>query len=230
MYQAFIAGTSIASAGFGLCKKSSSGTKLMNIEFVVNKELANICVTATEFSRLTQIINAQIRKEGFSRLFNTMMEKIVDSYDVVVDMLTPFSIVNNEASFAADYEACVLQYKEGYLMAISKARSLQVDAYEDYEHLKCMREAKTSFPLLKRSFERLETLADKWIANDYWLAMSIDTMLKMWPRLLQEISELKQKDPEDAWLIYQAAVADLELYLAVLRKQSQSFRAQLSGN
>ncbi|MGV6816406.1 MAG: hypothetical protein ACWA44_03935 [Thiotrichales bacterium] len=201
----------------------------MNIEFIVNKELANICVTATEFSRLTQIINAQIKKEAFSALFNAMMGKMVDSYDVVVDVLAPFPALDNEASFTERYEASAHQYREDYLMVISKARSLQVDAYEDYEHLKCMREAKTSFPLLKRSFERLEILADKWIANDYWLAMSIDTLLKMWPRLLQEVSEIKQKDPEDAWLIYQAAVTDLELYHAVLRKQSQSFRAQLLG-
>lgn len=199
----------------------------MNIEFVVNKELANISVTLTEFSRVTQIINSEVSSEAFSPLFNTMMSRVAQSYDVVIDALAPFTELESEEAFNTGYDACVARYKESYLMAISKARALTVDAYEDYEHLKCTREAKTRFPLLKRSFIRLETLADKWIANDYWLAMSIDTLFKMWPRLLQEISELKLKDPEDAYLIYSAAIGDLGVYLGVVQAQNKVFHALL---
>jgi hypothetical protein len=87
-----------------------------------------------------------------------------------------------------------------------------------------MREAKTSFPLLKRTFGRLAELTDKWIANDYWLAMSIDTLYKMLPRLLTEIAELKQKNPGDAWLVYRAAVSDFDIHLALIRQQNARFR------
>lgn len=197
----------------------------MSTEFILNKELANIGMTLTEFSRIARIINAEISRGDFSDLFNTMMGRMARSYDVVIDTLQPLTGIDSENAFQADYDTCVDSYKANYLMAISKARALTVDAYDDYEHLKCMREAKTRFPLLKRTFTRLETLADKWIANDYWLAMSIDTLFKMLPRLLQEISELKPRDPEDAYLIYSAALSDMAVHLAVIRQQNEGLHA-----
>lgn len=199
----------------------------MGIEFVVSKELGNIAVTQTEFASVTRTINGEIGPGPFSTLFNTMMGRMADAYAVVTDNMQPFIDIDSEAAFLAGFEDQVAAYRETYLSAISQARTLTVDAYDDYEHLVCMREAKTRYPLLKRTFSRLAELTDKWIANDYWLAMSIDTMFKMLPRLLQEIADLKQKDPADAWVIYQAACADFAPYLALIRDQQAELAALL---
>jgi hypothetical protein len=200
----------------------------MGIEFVIDKELANIGMTLTEFSSVTRIINAEIGPGQFSELFNTMMGRMAKAYDVVIDNLQPFIDLDSEDAFVAGFDEQLSSYNGRYLMEISKARTLTVDAYDDYEHLVCMREAKTGYPLLKRTFGRLAELTDKWIANDYWLAMSIDTLYKMLPRLLTEIAELKRKDPGDAWLIYRAAFSDFDIHLALIRQQNARFHAAVS--
>ncbi|MGR8999990.1 MAG: hypothetical protein ACU88J_13220, partial [Gammaproteobacteria bacterium] len=74
----------------------------------------------------------------------------------------------------------------------------------------------TAYPLLKRTFARLDEFIDKWITNDAWLAMSIENHVKMLYRFLTEIAELKQKDPTDAFTIFQAAMVALHPYYALL--------------
>ncbi len=199
----------------------------MGIEFVVTKELGNIAATQTEFAAITRTINGEIGPGPFSTLFNTLMARMADTYAVVTDTLQPFMTLDSEATFNSGFDAVITSYRGTYLRQISKARTLTVDAYDDYEHLVCMREAKTGYPLLKRTFARLAELTDKWIANDYWLAMSIDTLFKMLPRLLQEIEDMKTKDPADAYLIYQAAFDDIDSHLALIRRQNAQFRGLL---
>lgn len=196
----------------------------MGIEFVVTKELGNIAATQTEFAAITRTVNGEIGPGPFSILFNTLMGRMADAYAVVIDTLQPLIEIDSEAAFTSGFDEVVAAYRESYLLQISKARTLTVDAYDDYEHLVCMREAKTGYPLLKRTFTRLAELTDKWIANDYWLAMSIDTLFKMLPRLLQEIEDLKQKDPADAYLIYSSAFDDFQYHLDLIRQQNARFR------
>lgn len=195
----------------------------MGIEFIVTKELGNIAATQAEFASITRIINDDIGPGPFSDLFNRMMSRMADAYAIVIDTLQPLIELDTETAFASGFDERLASYRQTYLLAISKVRTLTVDAYDDYEHLVCMREAKTRFPLLRRTFDRLAELTDKWIANDYWLAMSVDTLFKMLPRLLQEIEDMRAKDPVDAYLIYQAAFGDFHGPLAMLRQRHTRF-------
>lgn len=201
----------------------------MGIEFVLGKELASIGITVTEFGSITRIINTEIGPGKFSRLFNTMMGKMTLTYDVVTDNLQPFVDMDSEDDFNSGFDDLVARYNDRYLLEISKARAYADDAYEDYVHLVCMREAKTGFPLLKRTFTRLAELTDKWITNDYWLAMCIDTVYKKLPRLLNEIAELKRKDPEDAYKVYRTAFGDLGIHLALIKQQNVRFHEVIRG-
>jgi hypothetical protein len=82
--------------------------------------------------------------------------------------------------------------------------------------LRNYKETQTAYPLLKRTFTRLDEFIDKWITNDAWLAMSIENLLKMLHNFLNEVAELKQKDPTDAFTIFQAAMVALRPYFALL--------------
>jgi hypothetical protein len=81
------------------------------------------------------------------------------------------------------------------------------------------KETQTAYPLIKRTFARLDEFIDKWITNDSWLAMSIENLLKMLHRFLNEVAELKQKDPSDAFTIFQAVMGALRPYYALLEKE-----------
>jgi hypothetical protein len=191
----------------------------MGIELDITKELATVCATLTELSSLSSIINSHLRNRDYSQRFNKMVEDIAKSYDVVTTNLLPLSELDTDTSFVESFDERHAAYTDCYLKEISKPRSYADDAYEEYLVLKTLKESKTSFPILKRSFVRLDGFIDKWITNDAWLAMGIDNLFKRLQTLLNEIAALKTKDPEDAYLIYSTAFSGFNDYLALIREK-----------
>ncbi len=89
------------------------------------------------------------------------------------------------------------------------------------------KETQTAYPLLKRTFERLDEFIDKWITNDAWLAMSIENLLKMLHRFLNEVAELKQKDPTDAFTVFRVVMVALRPYYALLENDWKALEEPL---
>lgn len=191
----------------------------MGIELDIVKELATINVTLTELASIATLVNGEISNPDFSPGFNKMVTDIAKSYDVVTVNLLPLAGFETEAAFTDGFDASHAAYTACYLMEISKPRLYAEDAYEEYLALKTLPQCKTSFPLLKRTFSRLDQLVDKWITNDAWLAMSIDNLCKRLQALLNEIAALKQKDPSDAYQIYDNAFTAFRPYLALIGQQ-----------
>jgi hypothetical protein len=194
----------------------------MGIEFDIAKELATINMTLTELSSITGLVNGAIRSGDFYTRYNRIVTDIVTSYHVVTHNLSPFTQLDTESKFEELFDARHAAYTERYLVEISRPRASSEDAYEEYLELKTLKESKTSYPLLKRTFERFDHFIDKWITNDAWLAMCIDNLLKRMQALLNEIAALKKKDIEDAFLIYHAACSGFEHYLALIDRQRKA--------
>ncbi len=198
----------------------------MGIERYIIEELAGISMTVTEMAAIKVIINGQIKNPAFSEQFNNMVAELAKSYDVVIANLQPLFGLESEASFMADFDDRYSAYKACYLLEISKPRAYADEAYEHYLVLKTLRESKTRYPLLQRTFARLDELVDKWVTNDAWLAMGIDSLFKRLHNLLNEIAEIKQKDPEDAYLIYCSAVNAFVGYLDLIRQKRDLLGAE----
>lgn len=191
----------------------------MGIELDIVEELASISVTLTELSSIAKIINGEIKNAEFDKRFNKMVTDLAKSYDIVTANLIPLSEFDSETSLIDNFDEYHAAYTACYLKEISKPRAYADAAYEEYLVLRTQKESKTSFPLLKRTFERLDKFVDKWVTNDAWLAMSIDNLFKRLQTLLNEIATLKKKDPADAFLIYHAAFHDFAPYLGLIRQQ-----------
>jgi len=191
----------------------------MGIELDCLQELASINVALTELSSLSRIINAEIRAGEFSIRFNTIVSGISRCFDVVTDNLMILSKIDSENALLEKYDDFHADYTNSYLKEISKPRIYSDEAYEDYVLLRLQREIKTSYPLLKRSYERLDKFIDKWITNDAWLAMSIDNLFKRLQTLFNEIAALKKKNPEEAFLIYSSAYSDFNPYFTLIMQQ-----------
>lgn len=188
----------------------------MGIELDIIREFGNINATLSELSSIATAVNGQIRNGEFSTCFNKIIEHIGKSYDVVTDNLIPLSELETESAFVDHFDDRHAAYTAIYLKEIHMPRAFAEEAYEEHLLLKTMKESKTNFPLLKRNYERLDQLIDKWITNDVWLAMNIDNLFKRLQTLLNEIAALKQKDPEDAFLIYNAAFMSFSPYLKLI--------------
>ena len=193
----------------------------MGTELIIVRELASIGATLTELSSIASIVNGEISNGDFSMRFNKMIDGLAMCYGTVTANLQPFCELDSAASFAANFDDRYSAYRDCYLKEVSKPRSFSDDAYEAYLVLKTLKQSKTGFPLLKRTFGRLDEFVDKWVTNDAWLAMSIDTLFKMLHRLLNEIAGIKQKDPDDAWLVYAAAFDGFNAHVALIQQKQR---------
>lgn len=192
----------------------------MGLELTISKELANISVTLTELASVTTVINQQISNRDFLGQFNQIITTLNQCYQVIITTIQPWMELDSDALFCSQFDARHEAYKTSFLKEASRPRLFVEQAYEQNLALTTFKELKTNFPLLKRTFMRFDDYFDKWIDNDTWLVMSMDTVFKMLNRLLQEIGELKHKDAEDAYQLYQNAFSDFRIYLQIIREKS----------
>ncbi|WP_455366821.1 hypothetical protein [Kaarinaea lacus] len=192
----------------------------MVFEFKINEELAAIAVTATELLSISRNITSVVKNNAFIEQFCGIIAEINQSYAVVSDSFAPFYTLDSETAFIQSFDEKYEVFKGRYLLDVSKPRRYCDNVYDAYIHLQKTKEARSGFPLLKRNFERLDTFYDKWITNDNLLAMSIDGALKLQNRLLNEIAEIKQKDVEDAYIIFSSAFKDFREYLSLIQTNS----------
>ena len=189
----------------------------MGLEFQINEELANIAITSTELYAASKNIISFVRNDSFKQQFGQIFTEINQAYCVIDNSFSPFCRLHDEESFVANFDALFANFSENYLMEISKPRKYFDNVYEDFIELQQSKEAKSKFPLLKHHYSRFAGLYDKHIDNDAYLAMSIDRVIKLQNQLLNEISNLKAKDPEDAFLLLHAACEDFADYLQIIR-------------
>ena len=194
----------------------------MGFEYKINEELATITTIANELLSITRAITGLVRNNDFLECFNGIIREINKSFPVVLDSFIPFTALDSEQAFEQGFDDCYETFKAGYLMEASKPRRYCDSVYDTYILMQKTKEAKSQFPILKRSFARLETLYDKWITNDAMLAMSIDGVLKLQNRLLNEIAEMKSKDVEDAYMVFSAAMGDFVGYLTLIQQNSEN--------
>ncbi|WFP51834.1 hypothetical protein PL263_07330 [Methylomonas sp. EFPC3] len=189
----------------------------MAIELKLTKELATVCVTASELAAIETLIKGELAKPAFVEQLDKIGNAIRDCFAETAAVLAPWLEIDNETEFCNRYDAAYADYKASYLGITNRPRLTSERAYVDYMLLREFKETQTAYPLLKTTFARLDEFIDKWITNDAWLAMTIENFVKMLYRFLTEIAELKQKDPTDAFTLYRALMIALHPYYAMLQ-------------
>ncbi|AMK76891.1 MULTISPECIES: hypothetical protein [Methylomonas] len=188
----------------------------MGVELKIVRELATVCVTVGELAAIETLIKGELTKPAFIEQFDKMAGTIRECYGVTAAVVLPWLEMTNETEFCNKFDADYADYKATYLGITNRPRVASEQAYLDYMLLREYKETQTAYPLLKLTFARLDEFIDKWITNDAWLAMTIENFVKMLYRFLTEVAELKQKDPTDAFAIYQALMVALRPYYILL--------------
>jgi hypothetical protein len=191
----------------------------MGLEFSVTKELASASTTLIELVALTRAIQQQLPRGDFVNQFNHIMGQLYDCYSVIEDNFKPFLAMDNQNAFDAQFDELYAHYSANFLKEASKARPTVEHIYEYYQELKLLKEFKSTFPMLKWAVSRLHDYIDKWIDNDTWFMMTLDRIFKLFNRFLQEISDFKRKDAEDAFSIYALARGDFALFVTILEQK-----------
>ncbi|TCK08552.1 hypothetical protein [Marinobacterium mangrovicola] len=188
----------------------------MGTELTLIREMTSVCATASEWDGIARTVNTLLRSGEFNQQFNQMVAELNKTYLMLDQTLSPFAELDSEQCFTERFDTLFETYRGRYLLDVSQPRKFADETYEIYLLLKQSKEISTNYPLLKRTFIRLDEFIDKWVTNDAWLAMSIDTLLKMLNRFFGEIAEMKRGDSEEAFLVYDAIFAEFRLYLTLL--------------
>lgn len=197
----------------------------MGIEFNLTKELATISATATELAAIDRLLDEELDAADFRLAKADLLFDVVDSYRVVIDLLQPLLALLDPAVFATDFETEFACYQGQYQKALSQPRINAENTFQKYLQFRKRAEVKTSYPPLKYSFQRLHDLIDKWIDNDIWLAMCIDSLFKQLNRHLTEVASLKTRDPEWSFLVFQSTVRQLPALLTIVNNAIASINA-----
>lgn len=199
----------------------------MGIELDIGQEIASVCAALTEMSAISKVIVQEIHNVEFMSRYGNITTPIAKCSDVLLTNLQPFLELDTESAFTADFDARHSEYTERYLMEISKPRAYSDQAYEEHLLLRTLKDCKTGYPLLKRTFERLDKFIDKWITNDEWLAMGIDNLFKRLQTLFNEVALAKKKDPTDAFTIYNGAMQAISPYIKLAVELGETLQTQV---
>ncbi|TVZ38800.1 hypothetical protein P886_3182 [Alteromonadaceae bacterium 2753L.S.0a.02] len=196
----------------------------MGLELKICKELATLNATAIEWQGLSSIVNSTLPDSDFRRLYNEMIAALPGCYGVVVEALAPLTAIDSYEKFETQFDTAQQEYQQTFLQYASKPRHFTESAHEHYLELSTMKDIKTSYPLLKRTFANLYEFMDKWVTNDAWIVMSGDVVFKSTNRLLLEIVTFKKQDVDEAWLIYKTAFTGIAQLASVLKLQCETFQ------
>ena len=207
----------------------SAATINARLEFTISKEASSIAVTAGEVIAIYQTLCRDIESPAFVDRMNRILAQLEACYRIPVDALQALVSVTTLEQFKQQFETLHTEYSANYLNYASMPRRYVDAAYEQYLELSMGKEAATTYPVLRRAFDRFFQYIDKWINNDSWLIMSMDTLFKMTHRLLGEVATLKARDLDDAWWMYQSAMANLEPFLVLVHNRCEVMASACGG-
>lgn len=176
----------------------------MGTELNLLKELSTITITCGELASVTEILRQEISNPSFQQDFDDLMLDMEGNYEVVLENLLPLLQFHNQQDFTDHFDAISISYSERYLREVSRPRILVENTFHKYLQFRKRKEVQTKYPILRAAFSRLHDYIDKWIDNDIWLAMTIDIVFKYTNNWLQEIVEMKKKDEEMGYRLYQS--------------------------
>jgi len=188
----------------------------MGLEFNITRDTACICATITELAAIDDIVRCEIDSADFYRDYDSLLRDVLNTYRVVVDTLGPLSDVTAQDAFTERFDGLYQHYGQHYQPALSEPRVNAELTYEKYLQFRKRREVQTGYPPLKRAFARLHDYIDKWIDNDIWLAMTIDTLFKLLFRFMGEVAEARKVDEEAAFQLYRSCIGGLPPLLSII--------------
>ena len=185
-------------------------------EFKALKELATVSATVSEPAGVNSVICSELDSADFRSEYDSLLQDVVNTYQVVIDIIEPLMALNDRSQFDSQFAELSSWYAQHYQKALSQPRINAEFTYEKYLQFRKRKEVATGYPLLKVCFTRLHDFIDKWIDNDIWLAMCIDTLLKMLNLQLHELQDVYRADKDEAWMLFCAGPGRCAPYLKMI--------------
>lgn len=188
----------------------------MSNEFKLLKDIATISATLAELQAVDTLITDEIASEQFLSEYNSLLFDVLNTYRALNIMLNPLLGIQSSEAFHRDFAPAATTFSDNFQSVLSESRINAEHTFQKYLQFRKRRETKTSYPSLRRAFPRLHAFIDKWIDNDIWLALTLDSLLKRLNRMLAELLDTAAKDPEQAYQLFCSFSLALNTYANML--------------
>jgi hypothetical protein len=171
----------------------------MGLELSIGNELAQLKLSLGEFTTVIKYLIGEAKQQEVREALKEMIQEVRKSYDVAVDVFTPLYALDTKRKFTSRFSQERANFKSTYLKAGSRVRTHCGIVARQLEELKKRKAWMKSLPYIRRSFKRLEDLAESWIANDTWLALNMESLLRGMNGFLNTVSRMQKKNASEAF-------------------------------
>jgi hypothetical protein len=185
--------------------------------------IAKFTVDLSEFvSAAKDLANAAIganEKEQARAAIKAMIDEVRQTYDTIVDTLTPLYGIDNAEHFAQQFGGILVTFKGIYLRRSDTARAHCHRVREFFDALQQRRSWMEHIPIANRSFLRLKKICEQWFFNDIDLFYQMDRFFVNLNDFMDNIADLNRKDRNEAFPTMLAALREAEGNFKEMQKQ-----------
>ena len=181
----------------------------MSSEIEIGIGLAKLKITLSEFASVVRNFAGEAKHGEVKGAIKELIGAARTSYDTTVDVLTPLYALDSEGKFDAELPALRSDFKNQYLKDMGRLYTHCSIVEAKIVALKDKQGVMRNIPLVNRSFNRLDRLAEAWLARDFELARDMEQFLGRMNDYLDEVNIHRQNDVTEA---YQGLRSALELF------------------
>lgn len=181
----------------------------MSSEIEIGIGLAKLKITLSEFASVVRNFVGEAKHREVKAAIKELIAAARTSYDTTVDVLTPLYGLDSEGKFDAELPNLRSDFKNQYLKDTGRLYTHCSIVEAKIFALKDKQGVMRNIPLVNRSFNRLDRLAEAWLARDFELARDMEQFLGRMNAYLDELYIHRQNDVTEA---YQGLRSTLELF------------------
>jgi len=173
----------------------------MDAEFSVLGNAAKVKVSLTEFEAIAGHLLGVSKRAEVRQALKELIEEVRKSADTFMDVLSPLFALTAVRQFSERFPQIRANFKGTFLKEGQNLRTHCHIVTEKLNSLNRRRRWMEKLPIVRRSFERLHTLSQEWIANDSGLEQSMAAFLSSMNQLLDKLERKRKKDLKEAFMI-----------------------------
>lgn len=175
----------------------------MPSEVQLDTGIAKFKVDLTEFvSSIKDLVSAAVganEREQARDAIKAMIAEVRQTYDTVVDTLSPLYAIGNPQEFTNGFNQILASFKKIYLQRSESARAHCHNVRQIFGALEQRRSWMIRLPIANRGYARLKNICEQWLFNDIDLSYQMSRFFENLNEFLDQVGDLNQTDAAAAY-------------------------------
>jgi len=194
----------------------------MGSELEFNVGVAKFRIALSDFVKATKTLANAATKEGELRDVRSTLKELIQevrkNFDLVVDAVTPLIALDTQQKFNEQFGDIRAEFQNVIWKKLGDEGTSCTIVIDKMGALNKHRAWMQNVPIVRRAFDRLETLCNDWIAVDMVLDENIANFRERLGNLLKEVALLKRNDPEGAFESLETVLESLDTDFKAMKK------------